>query len=233
MDKYKIISGSVLKTIALIAMLIDHIAAFFLQDSSNIILRIGTKQLTNYSLMRIIGRIAFPIYCFLLVEGFVHTKNRKDYGLRLFLFALISEIPWNLAHSGSVLYPKQNVFFTLLFGYLGMCSINKLEETEYRDTVSVVELLALLLCSIVCNADYGCKGFAFILMLYVLRKKALVKSVIGACILPSKWAGLAFFPIALYNDKRGYIKDGKLSLLFYSVYPLHFLVIWLIKGNLA
>ncbi len=230
MNKFRILSGSLLKTIALVAMIIDHIAAVFFRDSNIILLNIANHKLSLYARMRLIGRIAFPVYSFLLVEGFIHTRDRKKYGYRLFIFALISEIPWNLMHNNSLFYNKQNVFFTLLLGYLGLCRIEKLEQTEYKDRNSVYLLLLLLLCSFIANADYGCTGFAFILFLYICRFNRLLQAVIGSCILPSKWkAGLAFIPIALYNGKRGYINNRAKELLFYAVYPVHLLLLWLIK----
>ena len=103
LDKYKILSGTALKIIALITMLIDHFALTVLYwgilypnspispDSEYY------KVYQIYRLCRNIGRVAFPIFCFLLVEGFVHSTNRKKYALRLVIFALVSEIPFNLA----------------------------------------------------------------------------------------------------------------------------------------
>lgn len=114
------LSGSALKIIAIVTMLIDHIAA-------TVIIRIlkfggyndGLYQL--YRVMRNIGRIAFPIFCFLLVEGFMHTRDREKYALRLGCFAAVSEIPFDLAFNGKVLeVGYQNVFFTLLLGLLTM-----------------------------------------------------------------------------------------------------------------
>ena len=233
MNKYRVLSGSLLKTIALVAMIIDHIAVGFSATVSFRILSIGSHTLTLYRLMRIIGRISFPIYSFLLGEGFIHTTDRKKYGIRLLLFALISEIPWNLVHNNSLFYNKQNVFFTLLIGYLGLCNIEILENAEYRDNKSICNLLLLLLISFIINADYGCTGFAFILFLYISNNNKLLQAVIGSCILPSKWqAGLAFIPISLYNNKRGYIKNKTQALLFYLIYPLHLLIIWIIKAKI-
>ena len=233
MEKYKRISGSMLKTLALFAMVTDHVAAAFLKNSSVILFSIGNHHMHLYNFMRMIGRIAFPIYSFLLVEGFMHTRNRKLYGYRLLAFALISEIPWNLLFGNSLFYAKQNVFFTLLLGYLGLCQIEQFEKSKYEDMKSAGMLLLLLIVSIVGNADYGSAGFGFILMMYLLNNNLLLKAVTGICILPSKWkAGLAFIPIALYNGKRGFINNRKLALLYYAVYPLHLLLFWIIKKYL-
>lgn len=112
------LSGSTLKLIAIITMLIDHIGAAVI--ARLLIAGQGSEMLYKiYYAMRAVGRVAFPIFCFLLVEGFFYTGSRKKYALRLFGFALLSEIPFDLAFSGKILeFGYQNVFFTLLIGLL-------------------------------------------------------------------------------------------------------------------
>ena len=105
--------------------------------------------------MRDVGRAAFPIFCFLLVEGFLHTHNRFKYGRNLLIFACISEIPWNFAQNGTLLYPdKQNVFFTLFLGYLAFCLV---EHFEKNASMQLVCMLLLLAVSYFLKADYGYK----------------------------------------------------------------------------
>lgn len=124
-----LLSGSTLKWIALLTMLIDHMGAVLLEcgvvQAYNLNLPTAFSYETSLfffqadRIIRQIGRISFPIFCFLLVEGFHYTSNRKKYALRLFLFALLSEIPFDLALQGTVLeFGYQNVMFTLLFGFL-------------------------------------------------------------------------------------------------------------------
>ena len=96
LNKYEILSGSMLKTIALISMLIDHTAVALLSSTAINVLSIGPLTISLYTVMRKIGRVAFPIYCFLLVEGYRYTRSFKKYASGIFVFALISEIPWNL-----------------------------------------------------------------------------------------------------------------------------------------
>lgn len=131
------ISGSTLKLVAIITMLIDHTAATILdrtlvvrgirnlnasdvQAIQEFYIKNGLIYFTD-SIMRLIGRLSFPIFCFLLVEGFTHTRSKWKYAARLAAFALISEIPFDLAFHGEVFYMNyQNVFFTLLIGLLVM-----------------------------------------------------------------------------------------------------------------
>ena len=230
LNSFRILSGSALKLLAVVSMLIDHLAAFYWYNVpalQAVWFTIGHRAFTPLILMRIFGRIAFPLFAFLIVEGFVHTRSRKRYGLNLAIFALISEIPWNLVHTGTLLYPGQNVFFTLLLGFLGLCAIEKYSGNK---PYLLGSLLGLLVVSIFLRADYGCSGYGFILLLYVLRDNKILQAIIGSCVLGSRWiAGLAFIPINMYNGKRGFVKGPVWKYAFYLFYPLHLLAIWLMR----
>ena len=122
------ISSSTVKLVGIIAMLIDHFAAA-------VLLRYmyaggwSNRLYVLYTILRLVGRLGFPIFCFLLVEGFERTRNRAKYALRLLLFALISEIPFDLAFSAQVLeFGYQNVYFTLFLGLLAMWAYDYLEN---------------------------------------------------------------------------------------------------------
>ena len=227
---WQVLSGSWLKVIAMVTMLIDHLAFFYWRNDPQFhepFFVVGHRYVTTYYLLRCIGRIAFPIFAFLIVEGFLHTHNRRKYGINLFVFALISELPWNYVHSGSWFYPGQNVLFTLLIGYLGLCAIERFRHDVRKLSFSLLGLLAL---SVLLHADYGCSGYGFILMLYVLRRSRLLQAVIGSCMLGYKWiAGLAFIPISMYNGQRGFIQGPVAKYLFYVFYPLHLLIIYCMR----
>ena len=163
-------TGSTIKLIAIIAMLIDHTAAVILERimmregymlvMSNTDLMpawiAGHKLLyISYMAMRLIGRFGFPIFCFLLVEGFLHTHNRIKYALRLFLFALVSEIPFDFAFRGKWFYAGyQNVFFTLFLGLLAMCAFSFFQERLERRGGGVPGIICLI-TGIVCVGGYG------------------------------------------------------------------------------
>lgn len=119
-------------------------------------------------LCRDVGRAAFPIFCFLLVEGFLHTHNRFKYGRNLLIFACISEIPWNFAQNGTLLFPdKQNVFFTLFLGYAAFCLIERFKENA---SLQLISMLVLLAVSYFLKADYGYRGYVFLLIMYWLHQ---------------------------------------------------------------
>ena len=142
-DTNKPLTGAHLKWIATISMFIDHVAAIFL-DSSSLL----------YWSMRLIGRLTFPLYCFLLVEGFSHTSHKRRYGISLLIFALISEIPFDLALNNSHLeFTSQNVFVTLWIGFITMVFLERLDQKDPFIRYGTVALFGLL--NMLLKADYG------------------------------------------------------------------------------
>ncbi len=119
-------SSSTVKLFGIVTMFIDHFALAILAR-----MEMTSRLYTVYYSMRMIGRIGFPIFCFLLVEGFQKTSNKSRYALRLAVFSLLSEVPFDLAFGARVLeFDHQNVYFTLLFGMLAMCSYDFLMKTR-------------------------------------------------------------------------------------------------------
>lgn len=233
------ISGSTLKIIAITAMLIDHIGAVvvlgFLQHAWY-----GKWLVNLYYVMRLlIGRIAFPIFCFLLVEGFAHTRNVVKYASRLFAFALISEIPFNLAFEGKLFAPEyQNVFFTLFIGLLVMMAYRwiteKLETAVWIKFILYIAALGAGMGLAYClKTDYDAIGVGCIMALYIFRKNKAAQITAGcagffvSCFFTGSselTAPLAFIPIGFYNGKRGL----KMKYFFYLFYPIHLLVLYFI-----
>ena len=228
LDKFKIFSGSALKLIACISMLADHLArhCFCKFDWANAVwFTIMGKPISLLQLMFKFGRFAFPLFAFLLVEGFLNTRNRKKYCINLFIFALISEIPFNLMHQ-TLLYPIQNVMFTLLLGFIAMWS---LEYFKNKPIINFGLLLLMLLVSWYMRADYRTAGFMFILLLYGLRKEKVIQCIVAPILLKMKvMVFLSLMLTCMYNGKRGFIKTPFLKYFFYAIYPLHMLVIYLL-----
>ena len=225
---FRVLSGSTLKLLAVLTMLIDH-GAICLAARLNIPLLPG-GSLTLYTLMRGVGRLSFPLFSFLLTEGFRHTRNRLRYGLNLLIFALLSELPFNLLIGGALFYAKQNVFFTLLLGYLGIWAAESFREDRKKQ---LPLLLGLFVIAFLLRADYGWKGFCFILLLYYLGEFPAVQALGCSALLPWPYAvGLAFLPINLYNGRRGFVRGPVLKYLFYAFYPAHLLLLWLLRRSL-
>lgn len=226
--QWRILSGSWLKVLAMLTMVIDHSAVAILRHDSTFampLFTLGDKGISGYYLMRCVGRLAFPLFAFLLAEGVIHTHNRWKYGRNLLLFALISEIPFDLMWHSCFFASGQNVFFTLFLGFLALCAID--HSQGYR---LCLQLVALIATGIIIHSDYGNSGVSFIILLYALRKNPVLQAAAGCCMLPMRWiAGLAFIPINLYNGKRGFIKGPIAKYMFYLFYPIHLIVIYLFK----
>ena len=227
--RFQILSGSALKLLAILTMLIDHTGFIILSKCPGAmqpLFYLGEKGFSLYRISRDIGRMAFPIYAFLLVEGFMHTKNRKMYAWSLFLFACISELPWNYAHTYTLHYEKQNVFFTLFLGFMAYCALEYFWENQRMQLLCI---LGLFTVSWYLKADYGWKGFIFLLIMYWFRYEKLVQAVVGSSWLYYEWkACFAYIFINMYNGKRGFIKGKALKYFFYAFYPVHLLLLALI-----
>lgn len=234
------LSGSTLKLIAIVTMLIDHLGATVLRTLCHLpsIKAVPGGQaffISVYQSSRSVGRIAFPIFCFLLVEGFLHTRNAGKYAFRLFLFALISELPFDIALKGAWFYPqKQNVYFTLLIGLLVLIGFRFADShfsgkglhTLIRLLLSVLILGLGMRLSYLLQTDYNFKGVFLIALLYQLRQSRILQSLCGACCVAWELpAPIAFLPITLYNGKRGL----QMKYFFYWFYPVHLLILHLIN----
>ena len=230
LNRLKIFSGSALKLIAVITMLIDHIALVLfpsLEFTFTPLITLGSTEITLYYIFRKIGRLAFPIFCFLITEGYIHTRNKRKYGINLLLFAIISEIPYNFIYSGKFYcFSKANVFFTLLLGYTALYLIDNLKGNLKR----FICIAALALTALLFHTDYGYKGVALIVLIYISRNKKDLQAVLALPMLSGGIAAwCAFVPINMYNGNRGFIKGRLLKYAFYIFYPLHIILLLLIK----
>ena len=230
-----ILNSGALKWIALITMLIDHIGAILLERGVISAYNQGLSSALSYDasiffskmdfIVRQIGRISFPIFCFLLVEGFYHTSNKKKYALRLFLFAYVSEIPFDLCFQGKILeFSHQNVMFTLLFGFLTMWAIEI--KKKKKEMLGIIPAVLGVLIGALFQADYDWKGIVLILVLYFFYLYPVEKTIAGClalCWEPT--ACLAFIPINLYNHQKG---NGP-KYFFYFFYPVHLLLLFFIR----
>lgn len=194
------------------SMLIDHIGHIFFPE---------------VMIFRIIGRIAFPIFAYVLAEGFHYTKDVKKYLLRLGLFALLSEIPYDLAIMGSVLeFSHQNVFFTLFFGVLMLYVMSRIKNVIMQ---YAVVLVAILLCQFL-HTDYSNIGVLLVFIFYVFRQRKAEKLLIAGLIFLGLTGGIQLYAllalplIALYNGEQG----PKMKAFFYLFYPAHLLILYLV-----
>lgn len=232
------LSGSTLKIIAIITMFIDHIGAAIFEnaDIMNYLTYSGNVSKSFYInwtlvdlILRLIGRVAFPIFCFLLVEGFLHTRDVKKYALRLGVFCLISELPFNLAFFGQLLDSShQNVFFTLLIGLLVLIGLKHFEGEGLKNGIPrALCIIAGVVVAVLLKTDYDAFGVCVIVFFYLfhdnkkLRNITTMLSLILASLL--EITGLfALIPIHMYNGQRGL----SMKYFFYLFYPVHLLLLY-------
>lgn len=227
-------SGTALKLFACVTMLLDHIGASCIEA------RYGTAAncpagLLKFDLtLRFIGRLAFPIFCFLLVEGFLHTHDGKQYLRRLLLFGAVSEIPFDRAffrvpfHWGD-----QNVYWTLALGVIAMAAMQHFQNAEGHLTWKGG--LAAVGCALLAElaaTDYGAIGVALIAALYLTRNSRTQQSILGAgMMLFELTAPLAFVLTWFYNGQRGRCPQWA-KWAFYLFYPVHLVVLGVITNVL-
>lgn len=241
----KEITGAQIKAAAMITMLIDHIAASLLEPFVYRGVSGGFPGMLC-EIMRIIGRLAFPLYIFLLIEGFYRTRSRLKYLLRLALFAAVSEIPFDLAFnlsrrtvSAGTLWERssQNVFFTLAIGLFCLCLIHAVREKFPDKRVLILIWAAVtagggILASVLAT-DYSWAGVAAVTTGYLLRELELFDWAFAGILIPLvvlspiEAAAAADVPLlARYRGSRG--KQGN-KWLYYAFYPAHLLLLGLIR----
>lgn len=244
-------SSSSLKNVAYFTMFIDHFfAVVFLAYMQNAGLSAEKLDAANdlYSAGRAVGRIAFVLFAFMAAEGFKYTRNAENYLFRLGLFALISEIPFDLAFYGKVFYiSKQNVYFTLYLGVLALCLIKKLEGKLFLQVNCVI---LCCMAAALLKTDYMFMGVLLIVAFYVCRSSFLYQFVVGSAAIyfgivlvyvfrywdrgfgilrflqlgVSELYGLvAYCFIYFYNGKKGMQLP---KAFYYLFYPLHLLLLY-------
>lgn len=215
------LSGSSLKIIAVISMVIDHCAYYLLEH--------GTVL---YETMRCVGRIAFPVFAFLIAEGFSHTRNRQRYFLQLLAFAIISEIPCFLLNGTD---GTHNVMFTLVLGVVALALLDRCCEHKVLSFMAVALVAVLAYCM---GTDYDWRGILMIAIFYMTQAQAdnlqgrmvqilfTLPVMIHYGILGTL---LAYVTILLYDGTRGIVNNNVLKYVFYAFYPVHLIAICFYK----
>lgn len=223
--KAKGISADTLKWIAMITMFIDHIGAAVLEYIPQFELPAVNAA---YYIMRYIGRLAFPIYCFLLVEGYHHTSNRMRYLRDLLIFGLISEIPFEICFMSEPGNGFHNIFWTLALG-LGVMMALDYAKTKYVNATWMNLLIMVVgaYAAETLGCDYGAIGVLLIFILYQTRNDRAKQSIFGGIAMLYEVTGpIAFLLTYFYNGER---KIKKYKYAFYAFYPVHLILLYLIR----
>lgn len=221
--KYRSLPQEGLKLIACMAMLLDHIGASLLPGIP----------------LRLIGRISFPIYCFLLCQGIRHTRSSSKYLFRLGISALLSELPFDLLFYGTLTLRSQNVMLTLFLGIAMLLTMRKLSKPLGK----LLLIGSFCLLADLLNTDYGSKGILLIALfgltdslrvhLTGLVLISLLSSfgriyLLGVPVPAQLFGVFALIPIRLYNGRK--LSSSRLvQWSFYLFYPVHMLLLLAIK----
>ena len=216
-----------LKIIAMISMAFDHVGDVFFPD---------------IIWLRMVGRLAMPIFAFCIAEGYIHTRNRNKYLLRMGIFALVSEVPFDLAFEGNINLSHQNIMLSffisiaalMLFDLIrGPKSEIKGRYSVWRTMLGVLAVIAMAVVAMLVKADYTMFAVASVFLFYVFKDvNHYVRPIPGVAFLALTrtmgyycTTGLSIVPLLLYNGKKG----KGLKWLFYAFYPGHLLLLFLLK----
>lgn len=244
-----------LKKLAMGTMFIDHAAMVLIYNHG---LNEMSPLLENTGLaMRLVGRMAFPLYAFLLVQGFLHTKNWAKYAARAAVFAVVSEIPFNLAAGGSLWYPAaQNTMMTMAVGLVCMKALSLAEDFGQRTGSSrwigagtgntslltpsgrkwAVKIWSFFIVSAcmgiaqILRTDYGASGILLILVFYYFRYRPSERMALGCAVLVLMYFNVFAFAawIAFFFINRYNGERGqKLGYMPYLFYPAHLITLYL------
>ena len=225
------LTTSFLKVFAMISMLVDHTGATVISHMrySSWIANypwLAAHIMQIYKFTRRFGRLAFPIYCFFIVEGYFRTRDVKKYLTRLLVLAVISEFPFDYAlHHGQPLMTKQNVYWTMVIGLLVIWAIN--DWFRGMTAVQLIIMINGMLLAKFLRTDYQYHGVFLIELLYITRFSRAIQSLCGGAYL--EWyegfpTPLSMLLTFFYNKKKG----RPMKLLFYFFYPVHLMVLGII-----
>ena len=227
LEKLRILDGTSLKLIAMISMVFDHVGDMFFPGAL---------------WMRMIGRLAMPLFSFCIAEGYAHTKNKQRYLLRIGVFALVSEIPFDLAFEGRVGLGHQNIMLSFFLAILALMVFDRIrgegkEHAAGKTLLGILCVCAVAVLALVLRADYTLFAVLAVFLFYVLRNRhPLLRCGVGVGFLALtrtvgyyRATGLSLIPLLLYNGKRG----RGLKWLFYAFYPGHLLLLYLLKTVLG
>ena len=208
-------------------MVVDH-CAYYLMEHDTLL----------YEGMRCFGRIAFPVFAFLVAEGFRYTRNRMRYFLQLLFFAVISEVPWYLLNGAD---GTHNVMFTLALGVVALAAFEKLKKDG---TLCCCVILLIAFIATWSEVDYEWRGILVIVVFYLFGVSDKIsfpfsKMMQLLCAFPlmtyyGAWGALLVcFILFLYNGVRGFINGSVAKYGFYVFYPLHLFIIFAITKKMV
>ena len=225
------LDGTMLKIIAMVSMVFDHVGDMFFP---------------GVMWPRMIGRLAMPIFSFCIAEGYIHSRNRNKYIIRLGIFALVSEVPFDLAFDGTIGLNHQNIMLTFFLSVLALKAFDLIRGEVIEDTgkysvwrtaCGILFVCVMAVFAVLVKADYTLFAVMAVFLFYVFKDaRHLIRTGVGVAFLALTrtvgyycTTGLSFIPLILYNGKRG----RGLKWLFYVFYPGHLLLLYFIKKAIS
>ena len=227
--KFQILNGAQLKYIAFVSMLIDHINKALIWPN----LDGGGALLFISSIFDVIGRIAFPLFSFFIVEGFFRTHDKKKYLLHLLFFAVISEIPYDMFSSKVILeFRLNNVLFSLALSLISIWILDEFRK-RYEDKlgkfwilISIPLLIIMFFVSNFVSGDYDFHAIMTAFVFYMLYERPVAGAICAyLTIVKEVWSILGFGLTILYNGEKG--KQNKI--FNYLFYPVHLFILGLLR----
>lgn len=225
--RIRVLDGTMLKIIAMVSMVFDHVGDMFFPD---------------LLWPRMIGRLAMPIFSFCIAEGYIHTRDKNRYLLRMGIFALVSEVPFDLALEGRIGLTHQNIMLTFFLAILALKFFDLVRGEKREDTgkysagrtlLGTLIVITAAVIAVLVRADYTVFAVIAVFLFYVFRDFGqVVRTGVGVVFLALTrtmgyycTTGCSIIPLLLYNGKKG----RGLKWLFYAFYPGHLLLLYVLK----
>ncbi len=227
--RLQVLNGAQLKYMAFLSMLLDHVNNSMITPYLD-----GKGPLLHVSnVLSILGRVAFPLFMFFLVEGFFKTRSRKKYLINLLIFALLSEVPFDLFTSRELFNKNwNNIMFTLALSLITIWIVDEMKGRLAKKSkalwygASVLVVAAMCAVAMFFSLDYDYHAIIVAYLFYLFYEKPLYGAALGyLSIIKELYSVLGFAATLTYNGERG----KQYKWLNYAFYPVHLLILGLLR----
>ena len=227
--RWQVFNGAQLKYIAFLSMLLDHVNNAMITpylDGKGLLLHVS-------NLLSILGRVAFPLFMFFLVEGFFKTRSRKKYLINLLIFGVLSEVPFDLFTSRELFNKNwNNIMFTLALSLITIWIVDEMKGRLAKKSKALWYGASVLVVAVMCavamffSLDYDYHAIIVAYLFYIFYEKPLYGAALGyLSIIKELYSVLGFAATLTYNGERG----KQYKWLNYAFYPVHLLILGLLR----
>ena len=227
--RWQVFNGAQLKYMAFLSMLLDHVNNSMITpylDGKGLLLHVS-------NLLSILGRVAFPLFMFFLVEGFFKTRSRKKYLINLLIFGILSEVPFDLFTSRELFNKNwNNMMFTLALSLVAIWIVDEMKGRLAKKSKALWYGASVLVVAVMCavamffSLDYDYHAIIVAYLFYIFYEKPLYGAALGyLSIIKELYSVLGFAATLTYNGERG----KQYKWLNYAFYPVHLLILGLLR----